>query len=198
MFEPIPGLNNYEKNAQANPSTLFGTIMLLKAACANNHSYIDLLITPFMRVLHRLAKEHLQPTSPDHSSMTSELLILSLDLVKTRVVVMGVEMRKTFIGNILVGLIEKTQDVKVIKAIIKMLEEWMKCKSYVTLNQAPSLREKSILLVKMMQYVEKRFSEDVDIMAQFLDLVLFVYTDAALKQTELTTKLEPAFLSGLR
>ncbi|XP_045469394.1 transcription-associated protein 1 isoform X2 [Harmonia axyridis] len=192
------GLNNYEKNAQANPSTLFGTIMMLKAACTSNHSYIDLLITPFMRVLHRLAKEHLQPTSSDYSTMTSELLILSLDLVKTRVVVMGVEMRKTFIGNILVGLIEKTQDVKVIKAIIKMLEEWMKCKSYVTLNQAPSLREKSILLVKMMQYVEKRFSDDVDIMAQFLDLILFVYTDSALKQTELTTKLEPAFLAGLR
>lgn len=52
--------------------------------------------------------------------MTSELLILSLDLVKTRVVVMGVEMRKTFIGAILVGLIEKTQDIKVMKAITKV------------------------------------------------------------------------------
>lgn len=52
--------------------------------------------------------------------VTSELLILSLDLVKTRVVVMGVEMRKTFIGSILVGLIEKTQDIKVMKAIVKV------------------------------------------------------------------------------
>lgn len=57
------GLNNYEKNAQAISSTLFGTMMILKAACTNNHSYIDLLITPFMRVLHRLTKEHLQ-TNP--------------------------------------------------------------------------------------------------------------------------------------
>ncbi|KAL3270789.1 hypothetical protein HHI36_021313 [Cryptolaemus montrouzieri] len=192
------GLNNYEKNAQANPSTLFGTIMILKAACASNHSYIDLLITPFMKVLHRLAKEHLQPTSADHTAMTSELLILSLDLVKTRVVVMGVEMRKTFIGTILVGLIEKTQDIKVMKAITKMLEEWMKCKNVVTLNQAPSLREKSILLVKMMQYVEKRFPDDAEITAQFLELVNYVYTDPMLKTSELTSKLEPAFLAGLR
>lgn len=52
--------------------------------------------------------------------MTSELLILSLDLVKTRVVVMSLEMRKSFIGQILVGLIEKTPDIKVMKAITKV------------------------------------------------------------------------------
>lgn len=108
-------MNNYE-----SPSNLFGPVMILKAACANNHSYIDLLITPFMRVLHRLAKEHLQPSSTDFTALTSELLILCLDLVKTRVVVMGVEMRKTFIGAILVGLIEKTTDIKVMKAITKV------------------------------------------------------------------------------
>ncbi|KAK9874414.1 hypothetical protein WA026_002761 [Henosepilachna vigintioctopunctata] len=192
------GLNNYEKNTQANPSTLFGTIMILKAACSSNHSYIDLQITTFMKVLHRLAKEHLQPPSADYTAMTSELLILSLDLVKTRVVVMSLEMRKTFIGNILVGLIEKTQDIKVMKAITRMLEEWMKCKNVVTLNQAPSLREKSILLVKMMQYVEKRFPDDAEITAQFLELVNYVYTDPILKTSELTSKLEPAFLAGLR
>ncbi|CAG9853589.1 unnamed protein product [Phyllotreta striolata] len=191
----LDGLSSYEK--KENPSSLFGTVMILKAVCANNQSYIDRLATPFMRVLHRLAKEHLQHSS-DNTALTSELLILSLDLIKTRVVVLGVEMRKTFIGAILVGLIEKTQDIKVMKAITRMLEEWMKCKNVVTLNQAPSLREKSILLVKMMQYVEKRFQDDNDLNAQFLELVLYVYTDKQLKTTELTSKLEPAFLAGLR
>lgn len=33
---------------------------------------------------------------------------------------MGVEMRKTFIGSILVGLIEKTPDIKIMKAITKV------------------------------------------------------------------------------
>ena len=60
--------------------------------------------------------------------MASELLILSLDLVKNRVVVMSIEMRKSFIGQILVGLIEKTQDNKVMKAITKMVEDWVKTK----------------------------------------------------------------------
>ena len=60
--------------------------------------------------------------------MASELLILSLDLVKNRVGVMSPDMRKGFIGNILVALIDKTQDPKVMKAITKMVEDWVKTK----------------------------------------------------------------------
>lgn len=193
------GLATYEKTTTATPSSLFGTLMMLKAACTNNPGYIDRLITPFMRVLHRMAKEHLHTSSQAEANpVGSELLILSLDLVKNRVVVMGVEMRKSFIGAILVGLIEKTQDVKVMKAITKMLEEWMKNKNTIAMNQAPSLREKSILLVKMMQYVEKRFPDDLELNRQFLELVNYIYRDENLKSSELTSKLEQAFLSGLR
>lgn len=44
------GLTGYEKNPQAPPSSLFGTLMMLKAACINNAGYIDRLITVFMKV----------------------------------------------------------------------------------------------------------------------------------------------------
>ena len=112
------GLANYEKNLQAPPSSLFGTLMMLKAACINNACYIDRLITSFMRVLQRMVREHLAPASPENSAAASELLILSLDLV--------------------------------------------------------------------------------DLNGQFLEMVNFVYRDEQLKGTELTSKLEPAFLAGLR
>lgn len=216
------GLTQFEKNPKANPTSLFGTLMILKAACSNNQSYIDRLIVPFMHILERLKKEHIgpqltqqpqqpqqpvpgqaavQPTAPSHNNteITLELLILSLDLVKNRVIVMGVELRKMFIGTILVGLIEKSTEPKVLKAIIKMIEEWMKNKNTpVTVLQAPTLREKSILLVKLMHYVEKRFSEDQELNAQFLELVNYIYRDDQLKVSELTSKLEQAFLAGLR
>ncbi|CAB4061236.1 TRRAP [Lepeophtheirus salmonis] len=193
------GLANYEKNPQAPPSSLFGTLMMLKAACINNSCYVDRLISSFMRVLQRMAREHLNPVSNESTAAAScELLILSLDLVKNRVAVMGHDMRKAFIGTILVGLIEKSLDVKVMKAITKMLEDWIKHKDLKMLNQGPTLKEKSILLVKMMQYVEKRFPDDTDLNAQFLELINYVYRDESLKGTELTSKLEPAFLSGLR
>ncbi|XP_030767739.1 transcription-associated protein 1 [Sitophilus oryzae] len=195
----LNNLKAYEETKDKKvPSALFGTLTVLKAVCANNTSYIDTIIMPFMRVLNCLVNEHLQPTAQDHVPITSELLIRSLDLVKTRIVVMGVEMRKTFIGAILVGLMEKTQDIKVMEAITKMLEEWMKCKDPITLSQAPSPREKSILLVKLMQYIEKRFPDNNELNEQFFELINFVYTDKHLKTTELTSKLEPAFLAGLR
>lgn len=57
-------------NEKDFPSGLFGILMILKAACINNSSYIDLLITPFMRVLHKIAKEHLRPTTPESSPST--------------------------------------------------------------------------------------------------------------------------------
>ena len=94
---------------------------------------------------------------------------------------MGQDMRKLFIGSILVGLIEKSPDVKVMKAITKMLEDWMKNKDVKMLNQGPNLKEKSILLVKLMQYVEKRFPDDAELNGQFLDLINYVYRDELLR-----------------
>ena len=61
------------------------------------------------------------------------------------------------------------------KAIVKMLEDWMKTRDAKLLNQGPNLKEKSILLTKLMMNVEKRFSEDLELNGQFLEMVNFVY-----------------------
>uniref|UniRef100_A0ABM0MIW8 Transformation/transcription domain-associated protein-like n=1 Tax=Saccoglossus kowalevskii TaxID=10224 RepID=A0ABM0MIW8_SACKO len=184
------GLTNYEKSASGNPSSLFGTLMILKAACMSNPCYIDRLIAVFMRSLQKMTREHLTP-------IASELLIVSLDLVKNRVGVMSSEMRRNFI-QLIMTLIEKSPESKVLKAITKMVDDWIKVKTPIAINQSPSQREKSILLVKMMHFVEKRFPDDLELNAQFLDLVNYVYRDDSLTGTELTAKLEPAFLAGLR
>ncbi|KAH0631953.1 hypothetical protein JD844_019873 [Phrynosoma platyrhinos] len=197
------GLTNYEKATNANPSQLFGTLMILKSACSNNPSYIDRLISVFMRSLQKMVREHLNQqsqagTAEANTAGTSELVMLSLDLVKTRLAVMSMEMRKNFIQAILTSLIEKSNDAKILRAVVKIVEEWVKNNSSLAANQTPTLREKSILLVKMMTYIEKRFPEDLELNAQFLDLVNYVYRDESLSGSELTAKLEPAFLSGLR
>ncbi|KAG7311694.1 hypothetical protein JYU34_002748 [Plutella xylostella] len=191
------GLAAYEKSAAggAGAGALLGPLMMLKACCASCPSYVDRLLLPLMRVLQRMTRDHVAP-NPD--AALSDLLILALDLLKARVAVMPVDTRKTFIGTVLVGLIEKTTDVKVMKAITRMVEEWIKSRGALGAAAAPSLREKSILLVKLMQYVEKRFPDDLELNAQFLELINYVYRDEQLKMTELSSKLEPAFLAGLR
>lgn len=62
------GLSSYEKNVNATSTQLFGTLMILKAACQNNPCYIDRLIMPFMKVLQRMARDHLSHTASDTSS----------------------------------------------------------------------------------------------------------------------------------
>uniref|UniRef100_A0A0L8IF18 Non-specific serine/threonine protein kinase n=1 Tax=Octopus bimaculoides TaxID=37653 RepID=A0A0L8IF18_OCTBM len=191
------GLNNYEKSTGNSNNILFPTLMILKAACMHNPCYIDRLIALFMKVLQKMAREHLTANN-EQNPAASELLILSLDLVKNRVGVLSIEMRKSFIGNILVCLIEKTSDPKVVKAITKMVEDWVKTKTPIAINQSPSIREKAILLCKLMVHVERRFPEDVELNAQFLELVNHIYRDESLAGSELTSKLEQAFLAGLR
>lgn len=197
------GLTNYEKASSANPTQLFGTLMILKSACSNNSSYIDRLISVFMRSLQKMVREHLSPQpnpgTAETSTVTSELVMLSLDLVKTRLSVMNMEMRKNFIQVIITSLIEKSPDPKILRAVVKIVEEWVKNSgNSMATNQVPNPREKSILLVKMMTYIEKRFPDDLELNAQFLDLVNYVYRDESLSGSDITSKLEPAFLSGLR
>ncbi|KAL0894581.1 hypothetical protein ABMA27_013148 [Loxostege sticticalis] len=195
------GLATYEKSAAGGGAgALLGPLMMLKACCSSSPSYIDRLLLPLMRVLQRMARDHVAP-NPD--TATSDLLILALDLLKARVCVMPQDTRKTFIGAVLVGLIEKTTDAKVMKAITRMVEEWIKKFPMTSAAAAagtagPSLREKSILLVKLMHFVEKRFPDDLELNAHFLDIINYVYRDETLKMSELSMKLEPAFLAGLR
>lgn len=42
-------------------------------------------------------------------------------------------------------------------------------------HAGPTLREKSLLLSRMMTFFEKKFADDIELMAMFLDTVLFVY-----------------------
>ena len=64
MFENVLFFN---RTTSGSPSQLFGTLMILKAACMHNTCYIDRLITSFMRVLQRMAREHLTSSTTEPS-----------------------------------------------------------------------------------------------------------------------------------
>lgn len=73
--------------------------------------------------------------------VTSELVMLSLDLVKTRLSVMNMEMRKNFIQVIITSLIEKSPDPKILRAVVKIVEEWVKNSgNSMATNQVNSVR----------------------------------------------------------
>lgn len=67
--------------------------------------------------------------------------MLSLELVKTRLAVMSMEMRKNFIQAILTSLIEKSPDAKILRAVVKIVEEWVKNNSPMAANQVSGEKE---------------------------------------------------------
>lgn len=75
--------------------------------------------------------------------------MLSLDLVKTRLSVMNMEMRKNFIQVILTSLIEKSPDPKVLRAVVKIVEEWVKNNSPMASNQVDILKSDAWVILKM-------------------------------------------------
>ncbi|XP_046847243.1 transformation/transcription domain-associated protein-like isoform X2 [Xenia sp. Carnegie-2017] len=183
------GLSNYAKSAtQVATSTLQGPLLFLKAAFSSCPSYIDRLINPCIRALQKMHKDHIGGSS------VGDMLITCVDLVKSRLCSMDAEARKLFIF-ILAQLIEKSPDAKLLKGITKVTEEWIKARAT---PQSPTLREKAILLCRMMPNYEKRFPEDFELHAQYLELINYVYRDESLLATELVAKLEPAFMSGLK
>lgn len=192
--EPQP-TNTRERDTWQVP--LFSSLMLLKAACINNPTYIDRVMPALMRVIQKMTREHVNhmiETTP----MSIELLNLGLDLVKNRLASMNVDLRKLFVQQVLSNLIESpSSDVKVLKAVVRIVEEWMKQKQ-VPPTQGPNIREKTLLLIKLMLFIEKRFPTEPELNSQFLELIYFVYRDDELKTSDLTTKLESAFMAGLR
>lgn len=95
-------------------------------------------LCPAARVAGRLPRQVCRPRrlcSVPARAGTSELVMLSLELVKTRLAVMSVEMRKNFVQAILTSLIEKSPDAKILRAVVKIVEEWVKNNSPMAANQ---------------------------------------------------------------
>ena len=242
----IEGLSHYEKSSSItanisdptfNPNTnlnncieiLSNCLLLLKSASANNPQYIDRIMGPFMRILQKLYRDHLNATGvlqnatssfssqlgasstsaegsnfmmgPNATTINSfsELLIQSLDLIKYRIGVMSIEMRKMFINFILVNLIDKSIDLRLIRYLNKIISDWIKYKNGPLMNQIPSLKEKLILLQRLALAMEKRFVDHSDLQQSFLETIAYVYKDDVYSGNhEFKLKLEQAFLCGLK
>ncbi len=129
----------------------------------------------------------------------SELLIQFLDLIKYRVGVMSLEMRKLFINSILVTLIDKCVDLRVIRYLVRLINDWIRYKTGPLLNQIPTAKEKMILLQRLTLSMEKRFAEHADLQQSFLEMIAYVYKEESnASNSEFKIKLEQAFLCGLK
>ncbi|KAI9356612.1 hypothetical protein BD770DRAFT_444067 [Pilaira anomala] len=178
-------------DGMASMNNIYAVLKLLQAASSSRSEQLDPFVPGIVKMLQKLTKEHITTTSvmsAGHDSQVN-LLILGLNLLKKRISHLG-DQRRWFL-TCLIQLIEKSPDIQLLHAILDMLTEWTLSKT----ETFPTVKEKAGLLVKMMSLEARnnaRLTED------YLDLVLKIYSNPAFARSELTVRLEQAFLLGTR
>ncbi|KAI0220626.1 transcription-associated protein 1 [Massospora cicadina] len=177
---------------------------------------VDAAVPTLTRLFQRLAKEHTNPAlaerrapqTPSHmeqlrimypalaaSSMpaspdsNSNSLLLALNVLKRRISHLG-DYRKPLLSS-MGQLLERSHDHELLRSLFRVVTEWLLRGS----ESFPTTKEKANLLVSMVEMAPRC---DHQLLADYLQLILDIYEDKNLAHTELTAKLEPAFMLGTR
>ncbi|CAO3644378.1 unnamed protein product [Mucor hiemalis] len=172
-------------------NNIYAVLKLLQAASSSRSEQLDPFVPGIVKMLQKLTREHITAgvsNATGHDSQVN-LLILGLGLLKKRISHLG-DQRRWFL-TCLIQLIEKSPDVQLLHTILDMLTEW----TLGSTETFPTVKEKSGLLVKMMS-LESR--NDTRLTEDFLDLVLKIYSTPSFARSELTVRLEQAFLMGTK
>lgn len=121
--------------------------------------------------------------------ISTELILKAIEIISLRMITLG-EQRRPFL-SVLASLVERSQNTKLCEKILSMVETWI----FDSNEPWPTLKEKTAVLHKMLLF-EARL--DPTLLHKFLDLVIRVYEDPKITRTELTVRLEHAFLVGTR
>ena len=123
------------------------------------------------------------------TEISSDLALKAIDLISVRMASLA-EQRRPFL-SVLAGLVERSHNIKLCERILQMVETWV----FNPIDPWPTLKEKTAVLHKMLIF-ENRL--DPSLMLKFLDLIIRIYESPRIAKTELTVRLEDAFLIGTR
>lgn len=170
----------------------YASFVILGAWAKSRPERIDAYLSPLIKALSRFTKEHLaqqQPSKPYSVDAHVKLLLMALDLTKTRISHLGEQRRWWLSAAVQLG--EKSSNIEVCRFLLNTLSKWV----LEGKEQFPTVKEKAGLLVKMISFEGR---DHDDLLKEYLDLIYSIYTSPQLARTELTVKLEPAFLLGCR
>ncbi|KAH0562572.1 hypothetical protein GP486_002747 [Trichoglossum hirsutum] len=129
--------------------------------------------------------------SPDQRELEvqTDLILKTIDLIALRMSTLG-DQRRPFL-SVLASLVEKSQSITLCMKILDMVESWV----FKSTEPFPTLKEKTAVLHKMLLFEPR---PDQTLLTKFLELVIRIYEDPQITRTELTVRLEHAFLVGTR
>ncbi|KAI9779803.1 MAG: hypothetical protein M1835_004619 [Candelina submexicana] len=129
-------------------------------------------------------------TSDQHEMQIQiDLILKTIEFISMRMSILG-ELRRQFL-SVLASLVERSQNETLCLKILEMAEGWV----FDSSEPWPTLKEKNAVLQKMLLFENRPNSE---LLTKFLDLIIRIYEDPKITRTELTVRLEHAFLIGTR
>ncbi|EHL01430.1 putative Transcription-associated protein 1 [Glarea lozoyensis 74030] len=117
------------------------------------------------------------------------LIIKAIDIMSMRMDILG-DNRRPFL-SVLAMLVEKSLSNPLCIKILEMVETWV----FKSEGSWPTLKEKTAVLHKMLTFENRT---DQTLLIRFLELVIRLYEDPKIARTELTVRMEHAFLIGTR
>ncbi|KAF3932645.1 hypothetical protein ABW19_dt0201257 [Dactylella cylindrospora] len=166
---------------------------------------VDTHIPALMRAFQRLARDHIagnspaaqqpptadtQPPPPPLDPDTALKLISNvIDIASARISSLQ-DQRRPFL-SVLAQLVEKSLNNDLCLKILGVVENWV----FRSTESFPTLKEKTAVLSKMLSFEGR---QDPTLCNKFLELVIKIYEHSEITKTELTVRLEHAFLIGCR
>lgn len=172
-----------------NNTTLRAVLLMLKSIVQVVPERIDAFSAPLMKLLSKLAKDHIQSaTNSNGFEIGVQLITAILDICEVSVVFFG-EQRKALLTFVVV-LIDKSKSPTLCQEMLRIARNWALHKR----DPYPTMKEKASLIRQMVVF-EMRGEP---LFSNYLQLIFDIYTEPVLRRSDLTTRLEHAFLLGCR
>lgn len=180
-------VNNGLQASLRSSAELPGTIFLLKCwlKVQPKQLHNEGLASGVLRVLSNLVKVHTTNNGPDPSY---RLIISILDVLRDRVA--DLRDHRRYLVNILGALIDKSTNLTLCRYLLDMVRQWVTK----DVDGPIVVKDKAHLLLRMASFETR----DDALFKQYLDLIYEVYELPVLSGTDITHRLEPAFLLGTR
>ncbi|KZT74387.1 FAT-domain-containing protein [Daedalea quercina L-15889] len=181
-----------EESRTNTAPVLRGVLLMVKSIVQTTPERVEPFAVPLMKLLSKLAKDHIQSSQSTPGFEQNVRLIMSiLEISQQAVAYLGEQRR--WLLSALVACAEKSKSHNLCRAVLEIARQWAMNKR----DPYPTMKEKATLLQKMAAF-ELRGDRAESLFNMYLELIYDIYTEPSLRRTDLTTKLEQSFLLGCR
>ncbi|CAH8874323.1 unnamed protein product [Trichobilharzia szidati] len=170
---------------------------------SNPYAFVDRCIVQLVKLVDRLIQDVVTPNygsstqESGASAQLTDLLIMGLDMIKSRLNVVSHEMRKTIFGPNLCLIMDRARDPRLFCAVLQVLRDWINVPKSEE-HFAPTAREKVNFFCRLWQAYPRWIDNSPEVAREILECIYDVYASGIVfKNHDLYVKLEQAFCCGL-